>query len=153
MIDQKAKKVARIIQAEIPLAKRPYAEIGRQIGLSEEETIEIVGKLKNEGVVRKVGAVVRHRSAGFGANAMVVWAVPAERLEECGRMLASFDAVTHCYERTPAFEGKYTLFSMIHAGEEGVDRVIGDISRAMKIDDFLVLETLEEFKKSSMEYF
>ncbi len=147
------KKVGEILQADIPLVKRPYEVIGMRVGISEKETIDIVRDLKDRGFIRKVGAIVRHRKAGYGINAMVVWAVPGERVEEIGQKLASFQAVSHCYERTPAFEGKYTVFSMIHAGEGDLNLLIDGISREIGIDDFLILATEEEFKKSSMEFF
>jgi len=147
------KKVGKILQRDIPLVKRPYEVIGMRVGISEKETIDIVRNLKERGFIRKVGAIVRHHKAGYGINAMVVWAVPEEGVEEVGQKLASFQAVSHCYERSPAFEGKYTIFSMMHTGEGDLDLLIDEISREIGIDDFLILATEEEFKKSSMEYF
>ena len=42
---------------------------------------------------------------------------------------------------------------MIHAGEGDLNLLIDGISREIGIDDFLILATEEEFKKSSMEFF
>ena len=109
--------------------------------------------MRERGLIRKFGAVVRHREAGFTGNAMVVWAVPEDRCEQVGQVLSSFPEITHCYERSPAFEGKYNLFSMIHLRQQDIEEKIEAISAATGIQDYLILTSEEEFKKSSMEYF
>jgi len=105
------------------------------------------------GIIRKFGAIVRHQKAGYTQNAMVVWAVPEDQCESAGLRMASFPEITHCYQRTPAFEGRYNLFTMVHMrGDEDMD-IIGKIAGSCGIDDFKVLVSEEELKKISMEYF
>ena len=149
------KKVIKQIQGDIPLDRRPFDTIGKKIGISESNVIDILKRLKKTGAMRRFGAVLRHRSAGFSENAMVVWAVPEERCEEAGSLLASYGEITHCYERTPPFEGVYNIFTMVHmnTGKGSIDTFIGDVSSAIGIDTYKILRSLEEFKKSSMEYF
>ncbi|MBN2539177.1 MAG: Lrp/AsnC family transcriptional regulator [Deltaproteobacteria bacterium] len=157
------KRVAQEIQGDIPLDKRPFDAIGKRIGIKGSDVIDILKKLQKEGIMRRFGAVLRHREAGFPENAMVVWAVPEERCEEVGSLLASYKAITHCYERTPSLEGIYNLFTMVHlaAGEDeektvGKDRMeelIGRVSSAIGVGDYKIFRSLEEFKKNSMEYF
>lgn len=154
------KKVARQVQGDIPLDKRPFETIARRIGVAEEEVIETLKRLQERGVIRRFGAVLRHTRVGFSENAMVIWAVPEKRCEEIGSLLASYKEISHCYERTPPFEGVYNLFTMVHLrgdpGETGtVDRMgvfVRKISAAIGIGQYRILRTLEEFKKSSMEY-
>ncbi len=122
-------------------------------GMSEEAVLDTIGTLVQRGVIRKFGAILRHQRAGITRNAMVIWAVPPDRTEETGAVFASFREITHCYERRPPFEGRYNLFTMIHAGEGRLESVIAKISSRSGICDYQVLESLEEFKKSSMEYF
>jgi len=117
------KKIVNLIQNDIPLAKRPFKSIGEHAELSEEKVLAILDRLMERGIVRKFGAILRHQKAGFTRNAMVVWAAPQEKIDAAGRALASFREVTHCYERTPPFAGKYTLFSMVHC-REGDQEVI-----------------------------
>ena len=66
---------------------------------------------------------------------------------------SSFPEITHCYERSPVFEGKYNLFSMIHLHHPDIEEKIEAISAATGIHSYLILTSEEEFKKSSMEYF
>ena len=153
MISEKEKKIAQIIQRDLPLEKRPFRELGNLTGMSEEEVLKSIGDLMAEGVIRKFGAVIRHQKAGYTENAMVVWAVPEDQREGAGNKLASFPEVTHCYERTPLFEGKYAIFTMVHFREGEGKRSIRKLSEASGISDFKVLTSEEEYKKSSMEYF
>jgi DNA-binding Lrp family transcriptional regulator len=153
MISEKEMKIAQIIQRDLPLEKRPFRELGNLTGMSEKDILEHIGKMMNRGVIRKFGAVIRHQKAGYTENAMVVWAVPEDQREAAGNILASFPEITHCYERTPPFEGKYAIFTMVHFREGEVDGVMRKLSEASGVRDFKVLTSEEEYKKSSMEYF
>lgn len=147
--------VAREVQGDIPLGRRPFESIARRIGMEEGEVIGILERLQEKGVMRRFGAVLRHTSAGFSENALIVWAVPEERCEEIGSLLASYKEISHCYERTPPFEGVYNLFTMIHltGGGDRMESFIREISAIIGIGEYRILRTREEFKKSSMEYF
>ena len=153
MISEKEKKIAQIIQRDLPLETRPFRELGNLTGMSEEEILKSIGDLMAKGIIRKFGAVIRHQKAGYTQNAMVVWAAPEGQREATGNVLASFPEITHCYERTPPFEGKYAIFTMVHFREGEGERVIRKLSEASGIRDFKVLTSEEEYKKSSMEYF
>ena len=153
MITKEEIKIAHCIQEDISLEERPFASIGVRTGISEGEVIDIINGLRGRGVIRKFGAVLRHWEAGYRENAMVLWAVPEERCNEVGGILASRKEITHCYERTPPFEGKYTVFSMIHSAQGGLDEFVKKISKAIDIRDYLILKSEEEYKKTSMEYF
>jgi DNA-binding Lrp family transcriptional regulator len=145
--------VARRLQGDIPIVRRPFRKIAAEVGLTEEKVLAIAEDLRRRGIIRKFGAIVRHQLAGYTRNAMVVWAVPPDRLDDVGKRLASFTEVTHCYERRPAFEGKYTLFTMVHFRKDGDLDQLGKIAASAGIGDYKLLRSSEEFKKISMEYF
>lgn len=147
------KKIAHLIQNDIPLVKRPFKSIGEQAGVSEEESLTAIRGLIKKGMVRKFGTILRHQKAGFTRNAMVIWAVSQGSIDATGHALASFGEVTHCYERTPPFAGKYTIFSMVHFREGEQKNILSKLSKATGIKDFKILISEEEYKKSSMEYF
>ncbi len=103
------------IQNGIPLVSRPYAELGAQAGMSEAEAISCLSQLVEQGIIRRMGVVVRHHELGYRANAMVVWDVPDADVSEVGHCLGQFDCVTLCYRRPRRLpEWRYNLFSMIH---------------------------------------
>jgi DNA-binding Lrp family transcriptional regulator len=147
------KEILQRIQQDIPLDKRPFKIIGKETQTSETDVLAAIRGLMNKGIIRKFGAILRHQKAGFTHNAMVVWAVPFEECESAGQTLASFREVTHCYERTPPFEVKYTIFTMVHFREGEQESIVQKLSHGVGITDFKVLISEEEYKKSSMEYF
>ncbi len=153
MLTETEIKIAKYIQGDIPLVKRPFEHIGIETGMGENEVIEAVNSLLERGIIRKIGAVIRHQKAGFTQNAMVVWAVPGERCEAVGNIFATFKEITHCYERNPPLDKKYNLFTMIHLRENDQKKLIEKLSSAVDIGDFKVLISEREFKKSSMTYF
>jgi len=153
MLTETEKKISRLIQEDIALEKRPFKEIAERVETCEEQVLTTIRSLMTKGVVRKFGAILRHQKAGFPHNAMVIWAVPQKKIESVGQTLASFKEVTHCYERTPPFAGKYNVFTMVHFGKGNQEGVIQKLSEKTGIKDFKVLASEKEYKKSSMEYF
>ncbi|MGE5800055.1 MAG: Lrp/AsnC family transcriptional regulator [Syntrophaceae bacterium] len=152
--DSEEQDLLRQFQGDLPVEKRPFGAVAARVGTSEESVLDTLRSLIQQGRIRKFGALLRHQKAGVTLNAMVVWAVPPDRTEETGAVFASFREITHCYERRPPFQGRYNLFTMIHAGKGGsLEELLGAISSKAGIGDYQVLESLEEFKKSSMEYY
>jgi DNA-binding Lrp family transcriptional regulator len=147
------KDLLRQLQGDLPVERRPFRTIASRAGMSEETVLDTIGAMVQQGVIRKIGAILRHQRAGITRNAMVVWAVPGERAEETGAIFASCKEITHCYERCPPFQGRYNLFTMIHACEGKLEGLIAKISKQAGISDYQVLLSEEEFKKSSMQYF
>jgi DNA-binding Lrp family transcriptional regulator len=152
-LSRNQKEVARQIQGEIPLAVRPFQRIAERIGLTEEEVLSITGDLRKRGIIRKFAAIVRHQKVGYTHNVMVLWAISPAHAEAAGKALSSFEEVTHCYERTPPFAGRYNLFTMAHFRNEADEVLLRKMAAAAGVADFRVLRSLEEFKKNSMEYF
>lgn len=154
MIDELDKKIIGQIQGDLPLDPRPFALMAEQIGITEDEFIEKVRSMKASGVIRRFGATLRHQEAGFSSNAMGAWLVPEERMEEFGGLMAGIREITHCYQRRPWKDWPYNLYTMIH-GEtrDECSRIAERISQCTGIDDYVLLFSEKEFKKTSMKYF
>jgi DNA-binding Lrp family transcriptional regulator len=105
-------------------------------------------------IMRRFSAVLYHRSAGFRSNGMAVWKVPEERSDEVGLKMAESPWVTHCYQRPTFPDWDYTHFTMIHATtQEQCEQVARDISEATGIDDYQMLYSTREYKKTRVRYF
>ena len=145
----------RETQIELALCERPYALYAERLGLGEERVIEKLCEFKRRGVLRRVAAILRHRRAGFVVNAMSVWAVPQQKVEEVGSFIASFKGVSHCYERNIEGSGwRHNLLAMIHSKTaEDIQGVIEEIKKETGIYDCQILYTRREFKKERLRYF
>lgn len=137
------------IQDGLDLSSKPFAKIADQLGISEEKVINRLEQLKDNGTIKRLGVVVKHRELGFKANAMVVWDVPDESIADIAQRIASFDCVTLCYQRPRRLpEWSYNLFSMIH----GKDRE-SVLQRLADIIDLLELQNISHAPLFSTECF
>jgi DNA-binding Lrp family transcriptional regulator len=153
-LSENDKKILTLLQDDFPLVSRPFLEASEKLGIPEDEIIDRVKKMMESGIVRRFSAAIRHRKLGITANPMCAFKVPPERVEEVGEKLASFDEVTHAYER-PVIPGKweYNVFAMVHGYdrdevEEKVKKIAGEIG----IDDYELLYSTKEFKKTYKRY-
>jgi siroheme decarboxylase len=104
--------------------------------------------------MRRFAAVLRHREAGISANAMGVWAVPAERTEEFGMLAAGFAAVSHCYWRRSWPDWPYTVFTMVHgATKDKCEAVLAEIAAKTGVKEYAALYSTKEYKKVRVKYF
>jgi DNA-binding Lrp family transcriptional regulator len=147
--------VIRAIQGDLPLLSHPFSKAAEQLGLSEVALLEYACRLQAAGILRRFGAVLRHRRAGYTANGMACWVVPESQTEAVGQFAAQLAQVSHCYQR-PAYPPRwpYTLFTMIHGRtEEEVEDVVAQIARQARLEQYEVLYSTREFKKERIRYF
>lgn len=147
------KKAASILQHDLPLVSKPFAAVADACDLNAGQLLRLLRDLSKNGVLRKIGAILRHQNAGYRKNALVVWSVPPGNEEVAGRAFATLPFVSHCYEREPAFQEKYNIFTMLHAQDNDLSVLIDTMTQLIGNRDFLILESLQEYKKTSPEYF
>ena len=154
MVDELDKKIISLLQKDIPVDPQPYKIIADQLGVEEDEVLNRIEAMVKKGVIRRFGATLYHQEAGFSANAMVAWVIPEEKVDEIGRVMAGFREVTHCYHRRPQKDWKYSLYTMIHGDtrEECYD-IAKKMSEKTGMNEYSLLFSEKEFKKTSMEYF
>jgi len=145
-------KVLRATEAVIPLINEPFVEVAKKIGISEDEVIARLNKLKNNGTIKRFGASINHRKLGTVAKAaVVVWNVPQNLVEIIASRMSTFNEVTHCYNRrTIPGKWEYNLFTVIHGHDpEAVKQLAKKLSETMGIKDYVVLFGTKEFKRAS----
>ena len=154
MLTELEKKIIASIQGDIPVSDRPYLGIAKKLGISEEELLEYLRRLCDQGFIRRFGATLRHQRTGYTANAMAAWQVDEDRIDEVGNKMASFKQVSHCYRRNPTNGWPYNLYTMIHANDEHSCRQTAyEMSQATSVDKYTLLFSRKELKKTSMVYF
>ncbi|MGB3635906.1 MAG: AsnC family transcriptional regulator [Rubrobacteraceae bacterium] len=153
-ISENDKAAIRALQEDIPLTPRPFDLWGKEFGLSYEDLLEKAQDFQERKIMRRFSAVLYHRKAGFRANAMGVWKVPEERVEEVGNMFAQYQAVSHCYERPVYEDWPYALFSMVHGRSvEECQSLLDAMSEESGITDYASLYSTREYKKTRVRYF
>lgn len=133
-MDEIDKKILNLIQEEFPLHKRPYAEIGKHVGIGEKEAIDRIQRLKDAGIIRRIGVVFEPKKLDYTSTLCGVH-VEEERLMELVAAINKHTGVTHNYER----EGNLNLwFTIIADRTEEIDAFIEDLEQrfAVKIYRF-----------------
>jgi len=147
----------RLMQRDIALVEEPFVAIADELGMSFDEIAAMHRDFLTSGRMRRFAAVLHHRKAGFGANAMGVWAGPQddpEALKKLGETMAGFRAVSHAYQRPSYPDWPYNLFTMVHGkSEEECEQTLQAISEATGISDRHALYSTQEFKKVRVRYF
>jgi siroheme decarboxylase len=153
-ISEDDKAAIRALQEDVPLTPRPFDLWGRQVGLSYEELLERAYDLRDRKIMRRFSAVLYHRKAGFRANAMGVWSVPDERIDEVGNAFAHYQSVSHCYQRPTYEDWPYSVFSMVHGRSvEECENVLSAMAEETGLTDYTSLYSTREYKKTRVRYF
>ena len=144
----------RVVQEDLPLVERPFAAQAETIGCSEDDVLAMLASFKERKLMRRFAAVMNHRSAGYKANAMGVWAVPDDELEAIGPQMAGFARVSHCYKRPTYDDWPYSVFTMVHGmNARECEDTIEAIKSETGIDEYALLWSVKEYKKTRVRYF
>lgn len=133
------RRIILATQGGLPLTPRPYHAVAERIGAPPDEVMRRMERMRARGVIRRIGAVPNHYAIGYRANAMAVWDVDDERVDELGELIGSMPFVSHCYRRVrrpPLWP--YNLFVMVHGANRSevedkvahVGALIGPAARA-----------------------
>ena len=148
------KEFIRELQKDMEIVDSPFQKAAKNLGMTEDQVFEKLHQYEEIGVMRRYAAILRHREAGFTANGMIVWKVPKGRISEVGGKLGAFPQVSHCYERPVYPDWPYNVFSMIHCKSfEEAGKVAGQIQKQINVDEYKILFSAREFKKTRVEYF
>jgi DNA-binding Lrp family transcriptional regulator len=112
-------------QRGFPLCEQPFAEIARELEVSEAEVLETLTSLQRRGLISRVGPVFAPRRAG--SSTLAALAVPEQELEAVAAIVNGFPGVNHNYQR----EHAWNLWFVVTAPDDaGVRRVLGEIEAA-----------------------
>ena len=125
-MDEIDRKMLNLIQEEFPLSERPFADIGKQVGISEKEALRRIKELKEKGIIRRIGPVLERKKLGY-ASVLCGVHVDDNKIVEVAREISALAGVTHNYER----EGDLNLwFTITKKTTEEIDRALSDLGKA-----------------------
>lgn len=142
IMDHLDKKILNIIQRELPLDARPFKVLGAQVGIDEDEALERIRRLKNTGIVRRIGAVFDTGNLGF-TSTLCAAKVPADRLEKFVGVVNSYRGVTHNYLRDHEYN---VWFTFIAPTGEKIQKSLSDISRETGVSGIINMPVKRRFK-------
>ena len=91
-------KLLALLQQGIPLCRRPFEALADEVGCDEADVLGFLEKCREQGLVRRFGAVFDTRRLGY-RSALCAAAIPPSELDAVAARLTPLVGVTHCYER------------------------------------------------------
>jgi len=134
--------IVEATQAGLPLVPAPFAVIADTLGLTEADVLDRLARLKEEGIIRRIGAAPNHYRLGMTANGMTVWDVDDAQVDAIGEKVGALAFVTHSYRRPRALpDWPYNLFAMVHGANKDevlqkrqqIAELLGEACRASDI--------------------
>ena len=148
--------LAARLEHGLQLVDRPYAALGQPLGMDEDTVITTLRQWCAQGTLRRLGVVLRHHEFGISANAMVVFALPADEVDAAGARLAEQAGVNLCYQRATASDWPYSLYCMVHGRERAaVHGLIDRVVHGASLQDVPreVLFSTQRHKQTGSRYF
>jgi DNA-binding Lrp family transcriptional regulator len=102
------RRLLNLIQKDFPLLARPFAAIGEQLGISEEDALARARRLKEDGIIRQVSAIFDSRRLGYSST-LVAMDIPEDHIDESANGISEHAGVSHNYKRDHSFNLWFTL--------------------------------------------
>ena len=147
------RRVLAVLQGGFPRSRTPYKDAAEKAGISTEELLCVLRDWKDQGKLRRIGAIVHHEKVGLSGGAMVAWRIDQDVVERVGTTLAGFKEVSHAYERRTEKNWPYNVYTMVHGTDAGdVEQAVRRMSEACGISEYRILTTERELKKVPPTY-
>lgn len=141
-VEQTDKQLLHLIQSNFPVVPRPFAEIGQQLGISEQEVLERIARLQQEGVIRRLGGLFDSRKVGY-TGTLCALRVAETDIDRVAQIVNSYPGVTHNYLRNHRYNMWFTLLA---PSEQRLNDILTEIKQKTGLTDILNLPALNVFK-------
>jgi DNA-binding Lrp family transcriptional regulator len=141
-MDKIDKKILNILQTRFPIVPEPFDAVGAELGISGDEVIERVRRLKEKGIIRRIGAVFESRALGF-TSTLCAARVPEEKVRAFADVVNSYPGVTHNYRRSNEYN---VWFTFIASDRDALEKALDEIRKKTGVTDILSLKAVRTFK-------
>jgi len=130
------------IQTRFPLVPRPFESIARELGTTEDDVLTRVARLKDTGIIRRIGGNFVPGKVGF-VSTLCTAQVPEEKLDLFARTVNAFSGVTHNYIREHSFN---VWFTFIAPSRDAIRHNLARIAEKTGVKRILNLPATHVFK-------
>lgn len=142
LLDDADRAILNRIQSDFPITARPYLAIAAEIGLSEQEVIDRVVRLKEAGIIRRIGGNFVPGKLGY-VSTLCAARIPPDKLECFTEAVNRRPGVTHNYRRENSFN---VWFTFIAPSMAEIEANLREISAETGITEILNLPATKVFK-------
>ena len=141
-LDDTDRKILNHIQSDFPITSRPYLAVADDLGLTEKDVIHRVKRLKENGIIRRIGGNFFPEKLGF-VSTLCAAKVPENKIDAFALTVNQYPGVTHNYQRDSTFN---IWFTFIAPSMEEIEEKLKEISRKTGIKDIINLPATDVFK-------
>jgi DNA-binding Lrp family transcriptional regulator len=141
-MDDIDKKILNILQKEFPLEERPFLIVAQRCGISEDEALIRIQKMKDEGIIRRIGAVFDGTKLGR-VSTLCAARVPEDKLENFVNIVNANKGVTHNYQRNNEYNVWFTLNA---ATLQEIESFLAGLKEKTGVTDILDMRAVRTFK-------
>ena len=141
-LDDIDKAIINRIQSEFPIAPRPYLEVANELGLTEKEVLDRVGRLKKNGIIRRIGGNFVPGKLGF-VSTLCAARVPADKIKHFAAIVNRYPGVTHNYLRDNPYN---VWFTFISPSMDEIETNLKKIAEESGVSDILNLPATRVLK-------
>jgi len=125
-MDSTDRALLNAIQNHFPIAVHPYQILGEAVGTTEEDAFNRIQRLRQEGIIRRLGGVFDSRRLGYYST-LCTAKVPEEKIPTLAKLLEGIPGVTHNYIRNHEYNVWFTLIARSKAVAESTLQNIRDV--------------------------
>ncbi|KAJ53886.1 DNA-binding Lrp family transcriptional regulator [Clostridium tetanomorphum] len=141
-MDNIDKTILTCIQEGLDIEKRPFLALAQRINITEDEVIDRIKKLKEEGYIRRLGGIFNSKKLGYVSTLCAI-IVPEDKIEYVATIINKYDEITHNYMRN----NRYNMwFTIIAPSKERIDQIIREIKKEADILNLISLPSNRLFK-------
>jgi len=126
LMDAVDRAIVNQLQGGFPVCERPYAEAATTLGLTEDQLMQRLDILLENGTLTRFGPMYHAERLG-GALTLAAMKLPAEDFERVTAIVNGFPEVAHNYAREHAFNMWFVLAT---EAPERIEEAIGEIEKA-----------------------
>ena len=134
------------IQKKFPLEAQPFKIIADELGMGEDEVLDILNTEKKKNIIRQTSAIFDTKRLGYKSS-LVAFKVSQDKLSDAVKIINSHPGISHNYERNHDFNIWFTL-AVAPDSKYGLDKTVEIIAKLTEADDYIMLPTLKLFKIS-----
>ena len=141
-MDEKDRKILNILQTRFPIVPEPFDVVGAELGISGDEVLERVKRLKDNGVIRRIGAVFDSRKLGY-VSTLCAARVPGEKIRAFVEVVNGYPGVTHNYRRSHEYN---VWFTFIAPDPDALEKALAEIRQRTGITDVISMPAVRTYK-------
>ena len=96
------------VQQQFPVDHRPFQVLGEKLGITEQQCLERIGRLKQNQVIRQLSAIFDTRALGYQST-LAAMKVDAARVDDAAAVVNQHPGVSHNYKRNDPFNIWFTV--------------------------------------------